>query len=322
MYTTILKGTGSYVPDNKIPNSDMEKLVETSDEWIRSRTGIESRHITVDENTSDLAYHASKHALSTAGLEAETIDMIIVATVTGDYVFPGVSQLLQKKLGCRTIPAFDVNAACTGFIYALDLADAMITSGRHENILIVGSEALTKLTDFKDRNTCVLFGDGAGAFVLSRGNKKGIRSVITHSDGDTAGRLKLEGYPIKKDYVTPKRDLPFIKMDGTEIFKFATNVFPSIIHELLKSTGLTLDNLDLIVAHQANKRIIDKAAKTLGYPKDRMYMNIAEYGNTSAASIPIAVDEAVRKQALKHGDTFAIAAFGGGLTWGGAIIEY
>lgn len=322
MYKTTIQGTGSYVPDNKVPNTAMEKLVETSDEWIKSRTGIESRHVTTDENTSDLAYEAARRALDTAGIEARDIDMIIVATVTGDYVFPGVSQLLQKRLGCRTVPAFDVNAACTGFIYALDLADAMITAGKYKNILIVGAEALTKLTDFTDRNTCVLFGDGAGAFVLSRADTGGVRSVITHSDGDTEGRLKLDGYPVKKDYITPKRPLPFIKMDGTEIFKFATSVFPSVMHELLEDSRMALDDLDLIVAHQANKRIIDKAAKTLGYPSEKMYMNISEYGNTSAASIPLAVDEAIRTQALKRGDTFAIAAFGGGLTWGGAVIEY
>lgn len=322
MYKTTIKGTGAYVPNNKVPNTDMEKLVETSDDWIKSRTGIETRHITTDENTSDLAYEAAVRALESAELKADAIDMIIVATVSGDYVFPGVSQLLQKRLGCRTIPAFDVNAACTGFIYALDLADAMITAGKYKNILIVGAEALTKLTDFTDRNTCVLFGDGAGAFVLSRANKGGIKSVITHSDGDTEGRLKLDGYPIKKDYVTPNRALPFIRMDGTEIFKFATSVFPSVIHELLKDSVMPLSDLDLIVAHQANKRIIDKAAKSLGYPAEKMYMNIADYGNTSAASIPLAVDEAIRNDTLKRGDTFAIAAFGGGLTWGGAIIEY
>ncbi|MFW6298389.1 MAG: beta-ketoacyl-ACP synthase III, partial [Bacillota bacterium] len=322
MYTTTIKGTGSYVPDNKVPNSTMETLVDTSDEWIQTRTGIEFRHITVHENTSDLAYEAAIRAMDDAGIKAEALDMIIVATVSGDYVFPGVSQLLQKRLGCNAIPAFDLNAACTGFVYALDLANGMIASGKYENILIIGTEALSKLTDFKDRNTCVLFGDGAGAFVLSRSNEVGVRSVITHSDGDTAGYLKLEGYPVKKNYETEQRELPFIKMDGTEIFKFATTVFPSVIKELLDDAELTLENLDLIVAHQANKRIIDKSAKVLGYPKEKMYMNIARYGNTSAASIPIAVDEAIKHGKLKRGDTFAIAAFGGGLTWGGAIIDY
>lgn len=322
MHKTTIKGTGAYVPNNKVPNTAMEKLVETSDDWIKSRTGIETRHITTDENTSDLAYEAAVRALESAKIAADEIDMIIVATVSGDYVFPGVSQLLQKRLGCRAVPAFDVNAACTGFIYAMDLADAMIRAGKHANILIVGAEALTKLTDFTDRNTCVLFGDGAGAFVLSRAEDGGIKSVITHSEGDTEGRLKLEGYPIKRNYLTPNRALPFIEMDGTEIFKFATSVFPSVIHELLEASVMPLADLDLIVAHQANKRIIDKAAKTLGYPVEKMFMNISEFGNTSAASIPLAVDEAIRTQALKRGDTFAIAAFGGGLTWGGAIIEY
>ncbi len=322
MYHSNIRGIGSYVPDNPVSNAAMETLVETSDEWIRSRTGIESRRITIDENTSDLAYQASVSALEDAGLEAEALDMIIVASVSGDYIFPGVSQLLQKKLGCRTVPAFDLNAACTGFVYAMELANTMIAAGKYEHILIVGAEALTKLTDFTDRNTCVLFGDGAGAFVMSRSQEAGVLSVITHSDGDIDGRLKLEGYPVKKDYETPQRPLPFIKMDGTEIFKFATSVFPSVLQELMEKTNLTLPDIDLIVPHQANKRIIDKVSKILGYPKERMYMNISKYGNTSAASIPIAVDEAVRDKSLKRGDKFAIAAFGGGLTWGGAIIEY
>ncbi|MFW6299135.1 MAG: beta-ketoacyl-ACP synthase III [Bacillota bacterium] len=322
MYTTTIKGTGAYVPDHKVPNSTMETLVETSDEWIKTRTGIESRRITVDENTSDLAYEAAVRAMEDAGIKADDLDMIIVATVSGDYVFPGISQLLQKRLGCNTIPAFDLNAACTGFVYALDLANGMIASGKYENILIIGAEALSKLTDFTDRNTCVLFGDGAGAFVLSRSNKKSVRSVITHSDGDVEGYLKLDGYPVKKNFQTEERALPFIQMDGTEIFKFATTVFPSVIKELLEEAELTLEDLDLIVAHQANKRIIDKSAKVLNYPKEKMYMNIAQYGNTSAASIPIAVDEAIRHKRLRRGDTFAIAAFGGGLTWGGAIIDY
>ncbi|MGM0435676.1 MAG: beta-ketoacyl-ACP synthase III [Bacillota bacterium] len=322
MKHTHILSTGSYVPDNVIDNATMEKIVDTSDEWITSRTGIERRHISIDENTSDLAYKAALEALEKASMKPSDIELIVVATVTGDYLFPGVSQLLQKRLGCETVPAFDINAACTGFVYALEIADKMMASGAYANALIVGAEALSKLTDFEDRNTCVLFGDGAGAFVLERSEKRGVEAITVKSDGDTSGHLKLEGYPLKKDFKTPEYKLPFIKMNGREIFRFATDVFPKVIHELLDETNKTLDNLDLIVAHQANKRIIEKSAKTLKYPLEKMYMNIQSMGNTSAASIPLAVDEAINSGRLKRGDTFAIAAFGGGLTWGGAIIEY
>ncbi len=322
MKHTHILSTGSYVPDNVIDNATMEKLVDTSDEWITSRTGIERRHISVDENTSDLAYKAALDALEKASMKPRDIELIIVATVTGDYLFPGVSQLLQKRLGCETVPAFDINAACTGFVYALEIADKMMASGAYHNALIVGAEALSKLTDFEDRNTCVLFGDGAGAFVLERSEKSGVNAITVKSDGDTKGHLKLEGYPLKINFKTPEYSLPFIKMNGREIFRFATQVFPAVIHELLEKSKSTLKDLDLIVAHQANKRIIEKSAKTLKIPLEKMYMNIESMGNTSAASIPLAVDEAITSGRLKRGDTFAIAAFGGGLTWGGAIIEY
>jgi 3-oxoacyl-[acyl-carrier-protein] synthase-3 len=322
MKQTYIKSTGAYVPENCIQNEVMEKLVETTDEWIKSRTGIESRHISLDENTSDLAYKAAVKALKNASMDPLDLELIIVATVTGDNVFPGVSQILQKRLGCHTIPAFDINAACTGFVYALEIADKMLTSGAYKNALIVGAEALSKLTDFEDRNTCVLFGDCAGAFLLEQAEGRGIQAITVKSDGDTKGHLKLEAYPLKENFKTPDMPRPFIKMNGSEIFRFATDVFPKLINELLNKTNQTLNDLDLIIAHQANKRIIEKSAKTLKYPLKKMYMNIQSMGNTSAASIPLAVDEAIGKGYLKRNDTFAIAAFGGGLTWGGAIIEY
>ncbi len=315
-----LKGSGSYKPDNIVHNRTFEFLVDTSDEWIRSRTGIEKRPVTIDENTSDLAFEASIRALRDASMQAEDIDLIIVATVTGDYFFPGVSQLLQRRLGCGNITAFDINAACTGFIYALEIADQMIKGGRFDTALIVGAEVLTKFTDFSDRNTCVLFGDAAGAMVLTASKAPGIITTSTHARGDLEGYLHMESYPLKKDFQTIEDSRPFINMNGREIFRFATTVIPEVVEELLGHEGMNLDALDMIVAHQANKRIIDKASKALAFPKEKMYLNIESTGNTSAASVPLAIDEAIKDDRLQSGDTFAAVAFGAGLTWGGALI--
>ncbi|MFW5841887.1 MAG: beta-ketoacyl-ACP synthase III [Bacillota bacterium] len=320
IYTKIV-GTGAYVPNNTVTNKDLERLVETSDEWIRTRTGIESRHMTVDENTSDLAYKAALKAIEDADIDKQEIDLLIVATVTGDFPFPGVSQLIQKRLGLNAITAFDINAACTGFIYALNIADKMIKSGSYHNALIIGAETLTKYTDFEDRNTCVLFADGAGAMVIGKSDTDNIKHVVTYADGDHQGLLRMEGYPLKKDYKTKDTKRPYITMKGTDVFKFATTVLPNTVNTLLEYTNTEIEDVDLIVAHQANKRIIEKAAKTLQYPIEKMYMNIQNYGNTSAASVPLAIDEAIKKQTLKKGDTFATVAFGGGLTWGGALIR-
>ncbi len=320
IYTKII-GTGAYVPNNIVTNKDLERLVETSDEWITSRTGIESRHMTVDENTSDLAYKAALKAIEDADIDKHDIDLLIVATVTGDFPFPGVSQLIQKRLGLNAITAFDINAACTGFIYALNIADKMIKSGSYHNALIIGAETLTKYTDFEDRNTCVLFADGAGAMVIGKSDMDNIKHVVTYADGDQQGLLRMEGYPLKKAFKTEDTKRPYITMKGTDVFKFATTVLPNTVNTLLEDTNTNIDEVNLIVAHQANKRIIEKAAKTLKFPMEKMYMNIQNYGNTSAASVPLAIDEAIKKQELKKGDLFATVAFGGGLTWGGALIR-
>ncbi len=321
MNHTSIIGTGSYVPANIVSNATFEKIVDTSDEWIRTRTGIENRHISINENTSDLAYEASVRALDDARLSAERIDLIICATVTPDYFIPGVSQILQRRLGCDAITAFDINAACTGFIYALEIADKMLGSGDYENALVIGAETLSKFTDFSDRNTCVLFADAAGAMVLTRGEKQSIKKIVTHAWGDLEGFLRMETYPLKQDFLTVEDKRPFIRMNGREIFKFATRVLPETIRELLALTGYDLHDLDLIIAHQANKRIIDHAAKVLAFPPGKMYVNIDRYGNTSAASVPLAIDEAKREGRLAKGELFATVAFGAGLTWGGAIIE-
>ena len=319
-YTRIL-GTGSYVPSNRVYNETLEKIVDTSDEWIMSRTGIKSRPMSVDENTSDLAYNAALKALEAASMDTADIDLIIVATVSPDKVFPGVSQMLQKRLGCRPIPAFDVNAACSGFVYALDIADKMIKSGTYTNALIIGAETLTKYTDYSDRNTCVLFGDGAGAVVMGESDEEKIKSIVTYADGDDKGLLKMDGYPLKVNFETPPQKRPFLEMEGREVFKFATSVLPKTIEEMLEKTDQSLEDLDLIVAHQANYRIISKSAKNLKVSMDKMYVNISNHGNTSAASVPMAIDEAIRSGQLKKGHQFATVAFGAGLTWGGALIE-
>ncbi len=322
MNHTTITGTGSYVPDNFIPNETFEQLVETSDEWIRTRTGIERRPITKSENTSDLAYEASLKALEASKTDVAELDLIVVATVSADYFFPGVAQLLQRRLGCGAITAFDVNAACSGFIYALEVADAMLQKQNRRRALVVGAETLSKFTDYTDRNTCVLFGDAAGAVVLERSNKPGIEQIVTHTQGDLEGYLRMESYPLKENFQTVESKRPFIRMNGKEIFRFATSVIPRTIDELLSASGREISELDYVIAHQANKRIIDKAAKAINMPKERMYINIGDYGNTSAASVPLALDEAVRGKHISPGDVFALVAFGAGLTWGGALIQY
>lgn len=321
MIYTKIAGTGSYVPEKVYTNDDLKQFVETSDEWITSRTGIKRRHIAVDEYTIDLAEQASKRAIENAGLEVKDIDLIVVATVTPDNAFPGVSNLLQARLGCEKIMSFDINAACSGFVYALNIADKMIKSGAYKNALVVGAETLTRLTDWRDRNTCVLFGDAAGAMVITRSETNNIKDIICGSDGDVNGYLICNSPDLKDPAVNKISEQDHIHMNGREVFKFATRIMPKTINDLLERNDLTLDDLDTIVAHQANERIIDKAARDLGYPMDKMFVNIYEYGNTSAASVPLAIDEAIRTNKLKKGDLFATVAFGGGFTWGGAIIE-
>lgn len=316
-----IAGTGSYVPSKVLTNDDLKQFVETSDEWIQSRTGIKRRHIVTDEYTIDLAEQASLRAIEDAGIDKLDIDLVIVGTVTPDNAFPGVSQLLQARLGLNKVMAFDINAACSGFVYILNVADKMIKSGAYNNVLIVGAETLTRLTDWRDRNTCVLFGDAAGAMIISRSEENKIKDVICGSDGDVEGYLICNNPDIKDPAVNAISPQDHIHMNGREVFKFATRIMPATIKQLLERNEMTLDDLNYIVAHQANERIIDKAARDLGYPLEKCYLNISEYGNTSAASVPLAIDEAIKKGKLKKGDVFATVAFGGGFTWGGAIIQ-
>jgi 3-oxoacyl-[acyl-carrier-protein] synthase-3 len=320
-YTRIM-GTGSYVPDNKLTNEDLTQFVETSDEWIYSRTGIKERRISKGQSTLDLAEKASLKAIEMADIDVNKIDLLIVATVTSDYAFPGVANLLQARLGLKNIMAFDINAACSGFIYALQIADKMIKSGSYNYALIVGAEILSRLTDWRDRNTCVLFGDGAGAMIIGQSDKNKIRDIITGSKGDVDMLLYSKNPDLKNPYVNASSEQDHIHMKGSEVFKFATRIMPKTIKQLLDRNNIKVEDINYFIAHQANMRIIDKSARDLNIDMDKMFVNIDRYGNTSAASVAIAIDEAIRNGLIKKNDLFITVAFGGGLTWAGALIEY
>jgi len=318
--------TGSYVPEKVLANSDLEKMIETSDEWIIERTGIKERRI-ADESqaASDLAYEAAKKALKGADLKPEDLDLIIVTTVTGDMPFPSTACILQDKLGAKKATAFDINAACSGFLYGLYVADSFIKSGIHKRILVVGTEVLSKITDWDDRTTCILFGDGAGAVIIEPTEEdRGVISMHIHSDGSMWDLLNMPGggsrNPASKDSI--EKRLHFIKMKGNEIFKVAVRKLEDLAVKILKENKLEPSQISLFIPHQANLRIIQAIAERLGIPMDKVYININRYGNTSAASIPIALDEAVRAGKVKDGDYILLEAFGGGLTWASALIKW
>lgn len=318
--------TGSYVPEKVLANSDLEKMIETSDEWIIERTGIKERRI-ADESqaASDLAYEAAKKALKGADLNPEDLNLIIVTTVTGDMPFPSTACILQDKLGAKKATAFDINAACSGFLYGLYVADSFIKSGIHKRILVVGTEVLSKITDWDDRTTCILFGDGAGAAIIEPTEEdRGVISMHIHSDGSMWDLLHMPGggsrNPTSKDSI--EKRLHFIKMKGNEIFKVAVRKLEDLAVKILKENKLEPSQISLLIPHQANLRIIQAIAERLGIPMEKVYINIDRYGNTSAASIPIALDEAVRAGKVKDGDYILLEAFGGGLTWASALIKW
>ena len=318
--------TGSYVPEKVLANSDLEKMVDTSDKWITERTGVKERRI-ADEGqvASDLAYEASKGALKDADLKPEDLDLIIVATVTGDMPFPSTACILQDKLGAKKATAFDINAACSGFLYGLYVADSFIKSGIHKRILVVGTEVLSKITDWDDRTTCILFGDGAGAAIIEpTDGDRGIISMHIYSDGSMWDLLYMPGggsrNPASKDSI--EKGLHFIKMRGNETFKVAVRKLEDLAVKILKENKLEPSQISLFIPHQANLRIIQAIAERLGIPMEKVYINIDRYGNTSAASIPIALDEAVRAGKVKDGDYILLEAFGGGLTWASALIKW
>ncbi|HBI6897439.1 TPA: beta-ketoacyl-ACP synthase III [Clostridium perfringens] len=316
-------GFGLYTPKNLVENERLQEFLETSDEWIRTRTGIERRYISLDENTSDLAVEASKKALNQAGLSAEDIDLIILATVTPDNFTPSTACIVQDKLGAKNAWAFDINAACTGFIYALKLGRSLIRSGEAKNALIIGAETLSKALNWEDRGSCVLFGDGAGAIVLTSTEEDcGIKCVNVKSDGSKGDSLVIQGLPLNSPFKDVREvSKNYINMNGREIFKFATKVMEESIVEILEKENIKIEDISAIIPHQANLRIIDYVVKRLGIPREKFVTNLQNYGNTSGASIPIALCESINEGNLKKGDNIIMVGFGGGLTWGAALIK-
>ena len=317
-----ITGTGSYLPEQVLTNSELEKIVDTTDEWIRSRTGIEKRHVARDdETTCDLAEKASRAAIKMAGKKENDIDLIIIATTTPDLIFPSTACLLQQRLNIHGCPAFDIQAVCTGFIYALHIANLFIKNGNTKCALIVGSETMTRIVDWKDRNTCVLFGDGAGAIILEESKIPGILSTHIHADGAYQELLSVPA-GISSDYNLVKSNKAFIKMQGNEVFKVAVNTLGEIVDETLQANSMSNTDIDWLVPHQANTRIISAMAKKLDMPISRVVVTVDQHGNTSAASIPLALDVAVKDGRIKENDTLLLPAFGGGFTWGSALLKY
>jgi 3-oxoacyl-[acyl-carrier-protein] synthase-3 len=318
-----IAGTGSYLPEKVLTNADLAKVVDTSDEWIASRTGIRERHIAADgETTGDLAYHAAVRALEAAGVQASELDLIVLGTTTPDLIFPSTACLVQQRLGANGCPAFDVNAACCGFVYALTIADKFIRSGAARTVLVIGSETLTRMVDWTDRTTCVLFGDGAGAVVLKADTETGILSTHMHADG---GKKELlwspVGVSVGFDMDKPNAGVK-IHMSGNEVFKHAVKALDSVVEETLEHNGLDRHDIDWLIPHQANLRIIEATAKRLDMPMDRVIVTVDKHGNTSSGSVPLALDEAVRAGRVQRGQLVLLEAFGGGFTWGSALLRY
>ena len=323
MKEVVIAGVGKYIPPKVVTNDMLSQIVDTSDEWIVSRTGIKQRHITTGENTSDIASKAALKALENAGIDALDLDLIIVATCTPDMFTPATACIVQKNIGAKNAFAFDLSAACSGFIYGLNIAKSMMSQNNIKKSLVIGAETLSKTLDWEDRSTCILFGDGAGAAVLSSSEEKGIISTICKSQGAKWENLTVPGKAVKNPYIEKSnKQNDYLQMNGGEIFKFATVTIVKLIKEILKENNLTLDEIDYIIPHQANERIIQFAAKKLNIPMEKLYVNIDEYGNTSAASIPIAMSEMEEKSLLKKGNKIIAVGFGAGLTSGACLIEW
>ncbi len=318
MFSRII-GTGSYLPEKVVTNDDLANALETSDEWIRSRTGIRSRHVAAEgQLASDLALPAAQRALQAAGVAAADIDLIIVATTTPDIIFPSTACILQSKLGVAGCPAFDVQAVCSGFVYALTIADLFIQSGQAKHVLVVGTEVYSRILDWSDRGTCVLFGDGAGAVIVAASEKPGILAAKLHADGRHKDMLCVPG-SVSGGKVWGS---PFVRMDGGSVFKFAVRVFEEGANEVLQATGLKVSDLDWFIPHQANIRIMEATAKKLGLPKEKLIATVHHHGNTSAASIPLALDEAVTDGRIHPGQMLLLEAVGGGFTWGAVLMRW
>ncbi len=321
MYSRIT-GTGSYLPEKVLTNQDLEKMVDTTDEWIRDRTGITKRHIAADEqSTCDLAEQAARNALEAAGKSTDEIDLIIVATTTPDRVFPSTACLVQQRLDIHGCAAFDVQAVCTGFVYALSIADKFIKTGSAKCALVIGAETLSRIVDWTDRSTCVLFGDGAGAVILEASEEPGILSTHIHADGSYENLLTVNA-GVSSGYDRLKNGEAYIQMKGNEVFKMAVNTLGRIVDETLDANGMQKKDIDWLVPHQANIRIINATAKKLKMKTDHVVVTVDEHGNTSAASVPLALDTAVRDGRIKKGETLLMEAFGGGFTWGSVLAKF
>ena len=320
-----IKGVGSYIPSRIVTNDDLSELVETNHKWIIERTGICERRISEGEDTSSISYKSAIAALASSNIEGNELDLIIVATITPDSFTPSVACILQKKLGAINATAFDINAACTGFIYALEVGESLLKTGRYKNALIVGAETLSKIVNWKDRSTCILFGDGGGAAVIevSEDDESGIINTYSISEGDKGDALTAEANSVINPFVKKENiKEQYIKMNGREVFKFATRAMVTSINKVLENTGYTLDDVDYIIPHQANLRIIDYAARKLNLEMEKFYTNLNKVGNTSSASVPIALADLNKEGKLKTGDLIVLVAFGGGLTCGATLIKW
>jgi 3-oxoacyl-[acyl-carrier-protein] synthase-3 len=326
-YRAVITGTGSFAPATILTNEELLRMVDTSDEWITTRTGIKTRHITTDdETTAFLATEAAKRALSEANLDANELDLIIVATITPEMVFPSTASFVQRSIQARKAWVFDLAAACSGFTYGLAIVQQFLQSGRYRSAIVIGAETLTKITDWTDRKSCVLFGDGAGAVVLERcdDGRNGILYSTMYSEGDRWDALNCQAYgsrhPADKELDDPKKI--YMEIKGREVYQQAVRRIVEAVTECMNHCELSVDDIKMVIPHQMNARIIESAAKRLNLPNEKVYVNIDEYGNTSAASVPIAFDECVKKAKINRGDIVIFVAFGAGLTWGANVIEY
>jgi len=323
MIRSFVTGVGSYLPERILSNADLTKIVDTTDDWIVERTGIHNRHIAADgEMTSDLALHAARAAIADAGIDVQDIDTIIMGTTTPDQTFPATAVTIQEKLGLTHGSAFDIQAVCSGFVYALTIADTFIKAGQAKNVLVIGAETFSRLLDWTDRTTCVLFGDGAGAFIVQAGEGEGTikdRGILTahlHSDGRYRDKLYVDGGP------SSTQTTGHVRMEGKEVFRHAVVNIADTINEALAATGLTAGDIDWFVPHQANRRILDGTAKRIGLPSEKIVLTVGDHGNTSAASVPLAFTQAVKDGRIKRGDLVLLEAMGGGFTWGSVLLRY